>query len=836
MSLQKYWAKRDFNITQEPKGQVENSGAQLRFYIQKHHARNLHYDFRLEIGGTLKSWAVPKGPSLDPDDKRLAVEVEDHPLAYGSFEGSIPKGQYGAGHVILWDKGTWEAIGDPEKGLKSGSLKFQLHGHKLHGKWALVRMKGASAADSKNNWLLIKEKDQESRQGADAQITEFSSESVNDLPDLKTQLPKINAENEIAITQSRIPIPDTFKPQLATLAARAPTGDQWVSELKYDGYRALSRIDDGAVKMFTRNGHNWTSKWPNLAEALADLPVSSAWLDGEVAAIDVDGNISFQLLQNAMKLGQDTKLVYLIFDLMYLNGYDLTDMPLIKRKELLQTLLANQPETSSIKYSNHAIGPANAIFKQACLQGQEGIIVKNAQAAYVQARSNDWLKVKCGMRQEFVVAGYTDPAGSRDKFGALLLGTYDEAGKLIYAGRVGTGFNQDSLKEVADKFAGLAVSKTSFLNPPQGLDAVGVHWLKPKLVAEVKFAQWTEDGLVRHASFVSLRSDKPAKTIGKEISQIPEQESQPVVSTQASSSNRRVQLAGVNISNPAKILFIDNGFTKLDIAQHYVNMEQFILPYLHDRPLSIVRCPDGYNQECFFQKHVAIGKQSHLQAIKIDPKNDKGEYFVANNISAIIELVQLGVLELHTWGSHYPISALADRLIFDLDPAPDVAWDKVTEAAVLLKGLLEEIGLQSFVKTTGGKGLHVELPITASYPWNIIKPFTQGIAQYLEKHIPERFTASISKKKREGKIFIDYLRNGDGATAIVPYSTRARKGAPVATPLHWDEVGNNIQADSFNIENIGDRLKDLHSDPWKEYLNIKQGLSPEIIKLFSTAL
>jgi bifunctional non-homologous end joining protein LigD len=836
MSLQKYWAKRDFNITQEPRGQLENAGAQLRFYIQKHHARNLHYDFRLEIGGTLKSWAVPKGPSLDPDDKRLAVEVEDHPLAYGSFEGSIPKGQYGAGQVILWDKGTWEAIGDAEQGLKSGSLKFQLHGHKLHGKWALVRMKGASAAESKNNWLLIKEKDAESRKGKDAHITESSSESVNGLPDLEQPTAKMDTENALAITQTSMPIPDIFKPQLATLAAHAPAGEQWLSELKYDGYRALSRIDEGAVNMLTRNGHDWTGKWPRLAEALSELPVSSAWLDGEVAAIDDDGNISFQLLQNAMKQGQDAKLVYLVFDLMYLNGYDLTDMPLIKRKELLQTLLASQPETSAIKYSHHASGPANEVFKQACLQGQEGIVVKNAQAPYVQARTHDWLKVKCGMRQEFVVAGYTDPAGSREKFGALLLGTYDEAGKLIYAGRVGTGFNQDSLKQVADHFPALSASKTSFLNPPTGREAVGVHWLKPKLVAEVKFAQWTEDGLVRHSSFVSLRSDKPAKNIVRELSHAPEEQSQSAVSTVPSSLNRKVELAGVKISNPAKILFIDHGYTKLDIAEHYVNMEQWILPYLKDRPLSIVRCPDGYNHECFFQKHVAIGKHSHLKPIKPNAETNKSEYFIANDLSAIIELVQLGVLELHTWGSQYPISALADRLIFDLDPAPDVAWDKVTEAAVLLKGLLQEIGLQSFVKTTGGKGLHVEVPITASYPWDVVKPFTQGIAQYLEKHIPDRFTASISKKKRAGKIFIDYLRNADGATAIVPYSTRARKGAPVATPLHWDEIGDRIQADSFNIKNIGDRLKHLQADPWVDYLKIKQGLNADIIKLFSTAV
>ncbi len=874
MGLQKYWKKRDFNITSEPRGEVEAAGTHLRFYIQRHHARRLHYDFRLELDGTLKSWAIPKGPSLDPADKRLAVEVEDHPLSYGTFEGQIPTGQYGAGHVLLWDKGTWEPIGDALKGYKNGALKFHLHGHKLHGKWALVRMKSRQTQkEDKTNWLLIKEQDNESRTGAKAKITETAAESVSGLPDIHDLSPDANATKpapkttakNISSKHARKPVPETFKPQLATLASHAPEGKQWLAELKYDGYRALTRIEKGKVSMLTRNGHNWSAKWPNLVKALADLPVDSAWLDGEVVAIGPDGNISFQLLQNAMRFDKEATLVYFIFDLMYLDGYDLTSLPLIDRKDLLQQLLAKKNQAdkeaeSPLHFSDHVEGHAAEVFRQACLLGQEGVVVKDAQAPYVQHRSADWLKVKCGMRQEFVIAGYTDPAGSREHFGALLLGTYDDKndkakGQLRYAGRVGTGFNAETLKMIAGQFPKLRVSKTAFINPPKGREATGVHWLKPVLVAEVKFAQWTSEGLARHASFVGLRSDKPATLIRHEKVLAPEDtdaETQLEKSKKKSNKNTQAsektvskssnltqpvfasgaRIAGIKLSNPAKILYAEDGYTKADIASYYANIEQWILPYLKDRPLSIVRCPDGYHKSCFFQKHVTYAKDSHLQSIQLDPAGKDAEYFIANNLSAIIELVQLGVLELHSWGSRYPVTSLADRLIFDLDPAPDVGWEKVTEAANLLKGLLEEVDLQCFVKTTGGKGLHVEVPIKADYPWDVVKGFTRGIAQYLEDQIPERFTSSISKKKREGRIFIDYLRNGSGATAIVPYSTRARTGAPVATPLAWNEVGADIQANSFNIMNIGERLSKLKSDPWKDYLKTRQKLGPKLIKLF----
>ncbi len=835
MGLQQYWRKRDFKVTQEPRGKVESSGEQLRFFIQKHHARRLHYDFRLELEGTLKSWAVPKGPSLDPHDKRLAVAVEDHPLAYGTFEGDIPAGQYGAGHVVLWDKGTWQAIGDPVAGYKKGTLKFYLHGHKLQGKWALVRMKaGKDTQDDQANWLLIKEQDVHARTGQAAHITDIAPGSVSVQPDpLPLARASASTSDATLAKTTRQRMPASYQPQLATLVSHAPDGDQWLSELKYDGYRALAQVRKGKVKMLTRNGHDWSAKWPGLTQALAVLPADTAWLDGEVVALQPDGSISFQALQNAVRLGKDAKLAYFIFDLLYLDGHDLTQLPLHQRKTLLQALLVNLPPEGPLHYSDHMVGHAADTFKHACQHGLEGIVVKHADSRYQQQRSSDWLKVKCGQRQEFVVAGYTEPAGAREYFGALLLGTYDDKGALNYAGRVGTGFNKDSLKSIASQFSALHRSRPAFANPPRGQEAAGVHWLKPVLVAEVKFAQWTNEGLVRHASFVGLRSDKPAAQITHEPVQPVENMMGQSASTATYSSAQATTVAGIRLSHPSKVLFAEAGLTKLDIARYYVNVEKWLLPYLQDRPLSIVRCPDGYQHNCFFQKHVTTGSHQHLQSVQLDAEGRQPEYFIACTLPGVIELVQLGVLELHAWGARYPHTACADRLIFDLDPAPGVPWQRVTEAALLLHGLFEELDLQSFVKTTGGKGLHVEVPVKPEHSWDIVKPFARGIARHLEIQMPDRFTANLSKKKREGKIFIDYLRNGTGATAVVPYSTRAKAQAPVATPLAWDEVGPEIHADSFTISNIQQRLAQLETDPWQDYLKTRQRLTAKLLKLFS---
>lgn len=863
MGLEKYWQKRDFDITPEPRGNAVDSGSELAFYIQKHHARRLHYDFRLELQGTLKSWAVPKGPSLDPKDKRLAVHVEDHPLEYGTFEGDIPAHQYGAGHVILWDQGIWEPIGDAIKGYRDGSIKFHLHGEKLSGKWALVRMKGKNDGD-KENWLLIKEKDDKARSGNEANITENMPASVNVQVSSRTKLQtsskkplakasrKTSAAPDNSLPNKLLkPMPASFKPQLATLAHRAPQGEEWLAELKFDGYRAMSRLDNGKAAIFSRNGNDLSAKWVSIVNALAELPVEQAWLDGEVVAIRPDGTISFQDLQNAMQLGKDVRLVYFIFDLLYLNGSDLTGLPLIQRKELLQALLAGNNKKSPLHFSDHIEGNADEIFQHVCMHGQEGIIVKRKDSHYHQYRSQDWLKVKCNQRQEFVIGGYTNPAGSRSGFGALLLGVYDDNAKLHYSGRVGTGFNATTLKYIAAQFSKLESDKPAFVEPPRGQDALGVHWLKPKLVAEVRFASWTDSGVIRHASFLALRDDKPAEEIVHEVAlgsqqvdklehkisgtrkeKAPEHEVTAVVS---STSNRgNVKIAGVTLTHPAKVLFTGTGITKQGLAEYYAKVEKWMLPHLHDRPLSIVRCPDGQAEQCFFQKHARISMRADIERIQVPTSQNDATYMLANNLPAIIALVQMGVLELHTWGASKHHLEQPDRLIFDLDPAEGLEWEAVTDAALLTRGLLEELGLRSFVKTTGGKGLHVVVPIVPEHDWNTIKQFTKGIAVHMSAQLPNRFTANMSKQKRSKKIFIDYLRNSLGATAIAAYSTRAKPNATISVPILWEEVGAEVRSDSFTVNNIMQRLTTLNEDPWKDYAKTKQRVTSKMLKHFSS--
>lgn len=864
MGLEKYWQKRDFDITPEPRGSAKASGSELAFYIQKHHARRLHYDFRLELQGTLKSWAVPKGPSLDPKDKRLAVHVEDHPLEYGTFEGDIPAHQYGAGHVILWDQGVWEPIGDAVKGYREGSLKFHLHGEKLSGKWALVRMKGKDDGD-KENWLLIKEKDEEARTGDEANITENMPDSVKVQTARSTNKTKTSRKKTIAQPLKKTaaasgnslskklmkPMPASLKPQLATLAQRAPRGDEWLAELKFDGYRALAKLENGKAVIYSRNGNDVSKKWAVITEALAELPAEQAWLDGEVVAIRPDGTISFQELQNAMRLGKDVQLAYFIFDLLYLNGNDLTGLPLIQRKELLQALLAEVDKESPLHFSDHIEGQADEIFEHACMHSQEGIIVKRKDGLYHQYRSQDWLKVKCHQRQEFVIGGYTDPAGSRNGFGALLLGVYDDSGKLHYSGRVGTGFNAASLKAVAAHFSKLKSNQPAFAEPPKGQDARGVHWLKPELVAEVQFAAWTDSGVVRHASFLALRNDKPAEQIVHEIPLQPKQieslerqtteknkkaESpvqKPATSSPPSTQRGNVKIAGVTLSNPAKVLFSGKGITKQGLAEYYAKVEKWILPHLHDRPLSIVRCPNGQDDQCFFQKHAAASMHADIERIEVPTSQKDANYMLANNLPALISLVQMGVLELHTWGASKHHLEQPDRLIFDLDPDEGLDWQAVTDAALLTRGLLEELGLRSFVKTTGGKGLHVVAPIVPDHDWDTIKQFTKGIAAHMSAQIPDRFTANMSKQKRSKKIFIDYLRNSLGATAIAAYSTRAKPNAPISVPIFWEEVGDEVRSDSFRVDNIMQRLSTLDEDPWKDYAKTRQRITSSMLKHFS---
>lgn len=874
--LAKYWQKRNFDITSEPRGEVsEKQKESLAYFIQRHHARRLHYDFRLEMNGTLKSWAIPKGPSLDPADKRLAVQVEDHPLDYGTFEGEIPEHQYGAGKVYLWDRGVWTPEGNPEQGLHKGHIKFRLQGEKLSGNWALVRM--GPSSDEKENWLLIKEHDDEAKTGKAANITVLRPESVLSGSDaagkkkagdhvkrsgVKTKSARVGAKSAAIQLdeiegERKIAMPSMIKPQLATLADRAPETDEWLLEIKFDGYRAVTRIENSKARIFTRAANDWTHKWKDVAHCAAQLGVDQAWLDGEVVAIDEHGAVSFQLLQNMDRDKARARLAYYVFDLLYLNGHDLRDVPLIRRKEILKSVLTNLEADGPILFSDHMTGNARDIFSNACGHNLEGIIAKRADARYESTRSRSWLKVKCHKRQEFVIGGYTDPAGSRDQFGALLVGVYDEDGKLRYAGKVGTGFSGALLKTVAKELAKVATDKPTFVDPPTGYEARGAHWVKPALVAEIKFAQWTDSGHIRHAAFVGLRNDKPPQTIRHETALpvrqlVKESEKAKAPSTRARAkttvarkSNMKTAtspvlaksddvVAGVKLSHPSRVLFPEMGFTKLELAQYYDDVAEWILPQLCQRPLTLVRCPDGAGKQCFYQKHANQTTGSHIARVVVPNGEDEEPYMMANSRSALISLVQMGVLELHTWGARAEHLDKPDRMIFDLDPAPELKWSNVVDAAFLVKALLEEIGLRSFLKTTGGKGLHIVVPLKPERSWDEVKAFSRSIAYHLANILPDCFTAKMTKSTRTGKIFIDYLRNGIEATAVAAYSTRARPGAPVSTPIGWEELGENMRSDSFNVANIRERLRQLKHDPWKEYYNFKQRITLKMLRTFES--
>lgn len=842
MSLRKYWEKRDFSITPEPHGSELHGeetapGATLSYFIQRHHASRLHYDFRLELNGTLKSWAIPKGPSFDPTDKRLAVHVEDHPLSYGTFEGDIPAKQYGAGHVVLWDKGQWLPIGDPAAGYQAGNLKFMLHGHKLHGKWALVRMQKASKAEGKDNWLLIKEKDELALSGPGSQVTELRPESVAGMPE-PLAAPVDTRTPNLAGPATKAAMPDHISPQLATLVQHAPSGAEWLCEVKYDGYRALARIEDGNASIYTRTGNDWSRKWPGVTKALRDIAADQAWLDGEVVALDQQGHISFQALQNMdsdAHSRKTTRLVYYVFDLLYLNGHDLRALALSERKALLKELLAHLPQGTPIFYSDHLAGKASAVFKDACKHGLEGIVVKQANAAYSSGRSTDWRKLKCVQQQEFVIGGYTQPEGSRQGFGALVLGVYDDGGQFVYCGRVGTGFDSRAIAQLSRKFKTLAIATTAFDQPPAGQDLRGVHWLKPTLVAEVRFAQWTDSGGIRHSSFIALREDKVATDIRREQAQSDaalDQAPSPVKSSKRVTGKNKADpgMAGIKLTNPDKVLFPASQQTKQDLAEYYLSIQDWIMPHLIDRPLSLLRCPDGSEQQCFFQKHHNDTTPPQVQQVKI-PGN--GSYMMANTIEAVVAMVQMGVLELHTWGSRQQHLLKPDRITIDLDPDPALPWVKVVEGAQLVKFLLEEIGLISFVKTTGGKGLHVVAPIKPERDFSEIKAFSKTIAEHLATTVPDYFVAVMSKSKRVNKIYLDYLRNGVDATAIAAYSTRARADGAISTPIRWEELSASMHADTFKLGNIMQRMASLKTDPWAEYSTTRQRITAAMIKTFA---
>ncbi|MBC3921384.1 DNA ligase D [Pseudomonas lurida] len=805
--LSEYNRKRDFSITGEPAGSApaaKRQASALSFVIQKHDARNLHYDFRLELDGVLLSWAVPKGPSLDPAQKRLAVHVEDHPLSYGSFEGSIPTGQYGAGDVIVWDRGVWQPHDDPHKAYAAGKLKFTLVGEKLSGDWALVRTRLKGSGD-KEQWLLIKEKDSQARPADDYDIVQAEPNSV--VSDASVGKPRAQpkAKAKAKPQKAAPPLPEDFSPQLATLVDRAPEGD-WQYEIKFDGYRMLARIRDGEVRLFTRNGHDWTDRLPRQAKALQALKLKDSWLDGEVVSLNGDGLPDFQALQNAFDIGRSLDIVYYLFDAPFLNDQDRRQAPVEDRRAALKAALAGS-RSKLLRFSEAFTAHPRDIIESACDLALEGVIGKRLGSPYVSSRSADWIKLKCRLRQEFVIVGYTRPQGSRSGFGALLLAVNDDSG-LVYAGRVGTGFDQASLKAIYTQLTPLERKVSPLEKPLTSAQARGVHWVKPTLVGEVQFAEWTREGVVRQAAFVGMRTDKPAAQIIHE---------QP--RTAKSMKPTKKTGAGVNITHPDRVIDTQSGTQKQQLAQFYDSISQWILPFLSHRPVALLRAPEGIEGEQFFQKHserLAIPNIKQLDQA-LDPGHAR--LMEIDSVGALIGAVQMGTVEFHTWGSTTDKIETPDLFVLDLDPDPALPWKAMLEAAQLTLSVLDELGLQAFVKTSGGKGLHLVVPLARRDSWDTVKAFAKAIAQFMTAQLPERFTATSGPRNRVGKIFIDYLRNARGASTVAAYSVRARPGLPVSVPISREELKGLRSAQQWTVANLAQRVRGLKADPWAGYAN-----------------
>ncbi|KTC81578.1 DNA ligase D [Legionella brunensis] len=824
MELDLYHQKRDFKKTPEPHGRVHREQNYL-FIIQKHAASHLHYDFRLELDGVLKSWAIPKGPCLDPKIKRLAVHVEDHPIEYGSFEGIIPKGEYGGGTVMLWDEGTWIPLDkDPAKAYEKGHLRFELDAKKLHGRWDLIRFKR-----EEKSWFLIKYNDESAKSLDDYDITVEKPDSVKTEQSMDeiaenyeniwsgkgsekaNKKPRKKSIDElIPLTLEKSAFPKKISPELATLVDKPPQGSEWLHEVKFDGYRIIAFKDNQSICLMSRNHIEWTKNFNNVVQALKKLPVKRAIFDGEVVLLDESYRSSFQLLQNAMKADKEYPFIYNIFDLLYYEQFSLKNLPLVQRKAILEKLLF--AASSILRYSDHIIGRGQEVFEKSCQLGLEGIISKNANSTYQEKRAKSWLKIKCIQRQEFVIGGYSKPKGTRQYFRSLFLGFFNEEGELVYSGNVGTGFTEASLKEVFEELQKNLCDGNPFDTIPSG--SKEATWVKPKLVAEIEFSEWTSEGKLRHPSFKGLRKDKKASLIKRE-------EKVPVKKLRV----RKPKTNKITLSNPEKILYAKDNITKQDLFNYYDEISSFILPFIKNRPLTLVRCPNGY-EKCFYQRHFYKSTPKELCAIPIANKsdNESEQYIYLKDKAGLLSLVQIGVLEIHPWGSQIDNVECPDMITFDLDPGPDVLWKKVVMAAFEIKKHLEEFKLKCFVKTTGGKGLHIVIPIQPEYDWAKVKNFTSVFVAFLEKINPDVYITNMAKAKRKGKIFVDYLRNQRGATAISAYSTRARLHAPVATPLHWDELTDDINDTSYNIHTLPLRLKKLKGDPWKEFWTIKQSL------------
>ncbi|GGC32103.1 ATP-dependent DNA ligase [Novosphingobium marinum] len=820
--LADYNAKRDFAKTAEPAGEAKGSDDGNLFIVQKHDATRLHWDLRLETDGVLTSWAVTKGPSPDPDDKRLAVRTEDHPLAYAEFEGTIPRAEYGGGSVMLWDKGTWEPIaGKSAKDLAEGHLHFVLHGERMKGEWLLVRMKPRKG-EKRENWLLRKIRDEYAEEGdrlvehcltsvlTGRSMAEIAADKEGrfalegkDGKDFKAQMKAAAEHNADAGKPARKRQKTPDKPpifralQLATLVDEVPAGNGWMHEIKFDGYRALVSAAGEVVRVYTRNGHDWTDKFGPLAQHVAALGLPPCLIDGEIVARGNDGNPDFSTLQAVLKRGHGSQsqadaLDFHAFDLLELDGRDLTGLANIERKERLEALLRDA--RPPIHVADHVIGAGEKLLRAMCDARQEGIISKRIDAPYRGRRSKSWVKVKCTNRQEFVIVGWSQSTSKARPFASLLLAQH-KGGELAYKGKVGTGFDADTLDDLSSKLARIA-RKTPPLDVPKS-DARGAHWVTPRLVAEIAFAEFTAEGRVRHASFLGLRTDKDADEVTPE---------------QAQAGAKAAPETKVAISSRDRVVFPDSGQTKGQLADYYYSIAPLMLAFAADRPISLVRCPQGRAKKCFFQKHDSGGFGDHVRKVPITEKDGSAEdYLYIDDAVGILQCVQMGTIEFHGWGSRASAVEKPDRLIFDLDPDEGLDFRDVKQAATDIRDRLRDIGLTSFAMLSGGKGVHVVAPVLPGHGWDVHKDFARRFSEALALAEPDRFTATMSKAKRKGKIFIDWLRNQRGATAVVPYSARARSGAPVAAPIAWNELSGFDGADAFSIDDADKLLKRARS-------------------------
>jgi len=876
-ALKAYKAKRNFQVTSEPAEGGDPGLDALTFVIQKHWATRLHYDFRLELDGTMKSWAVPKGPSYDTRDKRMAVHVEDHPISYADFEGTIPAKQYGAGKVIIWDKGTWEPLEDPHQGFAKGSIKFVMHGHKMRGRWTLVRMKGKG--EKQEPWLLIKEKDEYARSSEEFSLIDEMPDSVKSLPMPERAERKVEAlrEEEAAPAPKQraaakkaaatpkaaatataaarpkaaaapkatatpkaaakakagaksaakstakskaaagsvagtVALPEKFSPELATLVdAPPPDPENWIFEVKFDGYRMLARIENGEARLITRNANDWTDKLMPLKAELERMGLPDGWYDGEIVVHDESGKPDFGRLQLAFDGKQADAIAFFLFDVPYFDGHDLRDAPLVERRALLEKLL-EKASSEKVRFSAEFGTDPGQLVVAACKIGLEGVIGKRRDSRYVSRRSPEWIKLKCGLRQEFVIGGFTDPKGSRTGIGSLLLGTYDEDGVLRYAGNVGSGFNHSSLTAIAEKLEKLRTDQSPF--PPRAVPGRKHHWVKPTLVAEVSFSEWTSAGAVRHPVFQGLRQDKPAKGITREKPQhidavAPPQDSEPVAAA------GRLP-ATMKITNGERVIDKQSGATKLDLIRYYALVGDLMMEHLKGRPVSLVRAPSGVGGELFFQKHADVGKMPGLRDLDpaLDPEHPP--MLEVASRQGILSAAQWNVVEIHTQNGVKGSYHKPNRMVFDLDPGEGVEWPAMQEAATLMRAFLDELGLPAFLKTSGGKGLHVVVPIKGNHDWDTVKAFSQAIVHHMADTLPERFAFKSGPKNRVGKIFIDYLRNGQGATTVAAWSARVRPGLGISVPLRWEELPGLKSSTQWDVTNVHTRL-DEGNAPWDGY-------------------